>query len=310
MTAEILSPCGIMFHHFHGEGYSPSQGSISAVQLDRMIGLVGRDRIISAGEWHERAVTGRLAKTNVCLTFDDALRCQLDVALPVLEAHKLTAFWFIYSSVFEGIPERLEIYRHFRHTSFPSIESFYAAFFAEVEQTPLNADARRSLETFDPKHYLPTYRYLSTSDKTFRFLRDRVLGIGNYVQIMDGMMRAHGIDPDRPFPGLWMSDHDLKALSDAEHIVGLHSYSHPTVLAGLPEPVQRNEFQKNYDHIIRATGSRPTAMAHPCNSYDATTLRILDDFGIQVGFRANMDLMNGGNLEYPRLNHATLAKAI
>src|SRR4051812_1212306 len=103
-----------MFHHFHGGAHARGQGAISAQQLDELLDFVGAGRILPALEWQERSTRGTLAPDDLCITFDDALRCQVDIALPVLESRGLTAFWFVYSSVFEGVRERLEIYRHVR----------------------------------------------------------------------------------------------------------------------------------------------------------------------------------------------------
>ena len=62
-----------------------------------MLRFVGLRNILPADEWMARATSDRLDENDLCLTFDDALRCQYDVALPVLEKYGLTAFWFVYS---------------------------------------------------------------------------------------------------------------------------------------------------------------------------------------------------------------------
>jgi hypothetical protein len=75
---------GVMFHHFHDDRHRRGQGSISAEQLVELIEHLGRNDILPAQEWMRRAAVGALTDTDTCLTFDDALRCQYDVALPVL----------------------------------------------------------------------------------------------------------------------------------------------------------------------------------------------------------------------------------
>src|SRR5581483_28390 len=104
------------------------QGAISADQFADLLTALGPDRILPADAWIERTTTGRLRDGDLCLTFDDALRCQYDIALPVLKQFGLTAFWFIYSSVFEGRIEPLEVFRYFRTVAFPEIGDFYRAF--------------------------------------------------------------------------------------------------------------------------------------------------------------------------------------
>jgi peptidoglycan/xylan/chitin deacetylase (PgdA/CDA1 family) len=60
-----------------------------------IIEQIGPKRILPARQWMQCALTATLRPTNVCLTFDGGLRCQYDVALPVLRYYGLTAFWFV-----------------------------------------------------------------------------------------------------------------------------------------------------------------------------------------------------------------------
>src|SRR5690348_4468616 len=122
-------PRGIMFHHFSDAVHPRGQGAISEDDLVCMIRFLGRENILDAPEWMDRALAGRLGEDEVCLTFDDALRCQYDVAAPVLADFGISGFWFVYSSVFEGGLEPLEIYRYFRTVAFPDIDAFCDAFF-------------------------------------------------------------------------------------------------------------------------------------------------------------------------------------
>ena len=71
-----MAAYSIMFHHFHDAHLPKGQGAISAEELTELIKYVGRDRIIPAKEWMRRAQTGSLSDIDICLTFDDALRCQ------------------------------------------------------------------------------------------------------------------------------------------------------------------------------------------------------------------------------------------
>src|ERR1700712_3764530 len=120
---------GVMFHHFHSSIHPAGQGSISGEELSRLIESIRPERIVPAREFLLRAERQQLHPNDVCLTFDDNLRCQYDVALPVLRRFGLTAFWFVYTSVLQGNSEPLEIYRAFRTVHFASIDDFYAAFF-------------------------------------------------------------------------------------------------------------------------------------------------------------------------------------
>ena len=104
-----------------------------------MINYIGRKNILSAPEFIERYKQKRLKKNHVCLTFDDSLKCQFDIALPVLEDYKIKAFFFVYSSAISNHPDLLEIYRFFRHNYYSSMDKFYEDFFNNLPKQKLNS---------------------------------------------------------------------------------------------------------------------------------------------------------------------------
>ena len=109
-----MKPHGIMFHHFHDNIHIKGQGSISAEELEKMIRFLQRDKVIlSADEWLYNALQNKLSDNEVCITFDDSLKCQFDIAYPVLERFNIKAFWFVYTSPLEGVLEKLEVLRIF-----------------------------------------------------------------------------------------------------------------------------------------------------------------------------------------------------
>ena len=117
-------PHGLMFHHFFDKKHVRGQGSISEHQFEKIIQHYGKN-ILSADNWFNKAKSNSLDDKDVCLTFDDTLLCQYDIALPVLQKYNLTAFWFINSSVLTGEIGNLEVYRKFRTVCFSGIEDFY-----------------------------------------------------------------------------------------------------------------------------------------------------------------------------------------
>lgn len=295
---------GIMFHHFHGERHPPVQGSMSAAELAELIQFVGRERLRPAREWLGRALHGSLEEGDLCLTFDDNLRCQYDVALPVLRDFGITAFWFVQTSVLEGNLERLEIYRTFRTRCFETVEAFYESFYEVLDPHEL----LRALARFDPTSYLADYPFYSDADREFRYVRDELLGPERYMDAMDRLIAARGQTLAGLAEGLWMTPGQLCGLHAEGHVIGLHSHTHPTRMAELPVDVQRNEYQQNHRFLASLLGAPPTVVSHPCNSYGGRTLAILQRLGVQVGFRANMVLWEHGPLEYPREDHANVLR--
>ncbi len=301
-----MLPHGIMFHHFHDDGHPQGQGSISARQLADLIEFLGPQRILPAHEWLDRARAGQLADGNLCLTFDDNLRSQYDIAGPVLRNFGLTVFWFVYTSVLQGALERLELYRRFRITAFEHTDDFYAVFIQAVEQSDYGPEARTLLAAFDPETYLAEFPFYSETDRRFRYVRDEVLGPERYVAVMDRLITSRGLRLRSLADNLWMDDDCLRRLHDAGHIIGLHSHTHPTRLAKLDADAQKREYRANHEHLTQLFGEQPACMSHPCNSYNDDTLRVLRELGIVLGFRANMTQRGHSPLELPRQDHANI----
>jgi peptidoglycan/xylan/chitin deacetylase (PgdA/CDA1 family) len=298
-----------MFHHFHdgptaapGVLHPAGQGSISQDELMQIIQRIDRRRILPAHTFLHRAIESRLSDGDLCLTFDGALRCQYDLAVPVLENFGLTAFWFVYSSVLQGNIERLAIYRQFRTTAFATIDDFYAAFFVTLHESSMGELAEKALS-----HFMPFY---TEADKRFRFVRDGVLGPRHYPGLLDSMMEQAGFDVRRCARSLWMDDLAVQSLHEAGHVVGMHSHTRPMCMADLEVDEQRYEYRSNFNHLTALLGEPPAAVSHPCNSYDARTLAILQGLGVKLGFRADMTEGRFGPLELPRANHANLLQRV
>lgn len=307
---------GLMFHHLHNERHLKGQGIISQDDFEAILNFVGTHRILSPVEWLEKLDHGKLNKEHLCITFDDGLLCQYEIALPILDKYNLKAFWFVYSSVFEGHLEKLEIYRFFRSNFFPNIDAFYDVFFRRVFSSEFSKLANEVLKEEEIKKLIECFPFYGFNDVKFRLVRDRALGRQEYEGIMDTMITEYGVDISDLVRDLWMTSEDLRYLSENGHVVGLHSYSHPTALANLSYEEQFREYDKNYLHLKRVSFTNALAMSHPCNSYNEDTIEILKHFGIKCGFRANMFpkeegvQINSNNLELAREDQANVMRML
>jgi peptidoglycan/xylan/chitin deacetylase (PgdA/CDA1 family) len=293
---------GIMFHHFHnGVDHLPSQGSLSAKGLDALLSRLKQTyTLLSANVWLKKALNGQLNDHDICLTLDDALACQWAVALPVFQAHNLTAFWFINTGVLDGQGDTLEIYRHFRHTAFPTMEAFY---------TDMKAAAMAFLDhdpwvNFQAAQYLTEYPFYTEGDKRFRYLRDDVLTPAQYHTLMTELMAATHYNPDNQ--ALWLTANQVQQLHQHGHVIGLHSHTHPTALDRLPLDQQQAEYTENARILTHLLGEAPITMAHPCDRYNQDTLTVLNGMGIQLGFCAHRS-QRPSMLEWPRVDHTAWA---
>ncbi len=298
------SPYGVMFHHFHSATYYRGQGSIDAEQLAAL--LAGLPGLLSADAWLARAGRGALQPGDACLTFDDTLRCQYDVALPVLEAHGVTAFWFITSAVLAGEMLAVELQRYFRHSYFERVEDFYTAFLAQVSA---DIDLAPHRAAFQQAGYLHAWDFYTEADRWFRYVRNEVLSPAAYEAIIDAMLAAYGVDVPAVQAKLMMSHEHVRALHAAGHVIGMHSHTHPLQLSALSPEAQRAEYATCAAMLQDITGEAPRSMSHPVNSYNAHTLTILAELGVQVGFCSHMAVPGDGLLEMPRMDHVALIKA-
>lgn len=283
-----MAAFGVQFHHFHDDArHPPGHGSIDAATLRRVLAfLAGQYRILPAAEWVDRASADTLGPADVCLTFDDTLRSQFDVAAPVLRDLGLTACFLVNTAVVCGGVERLELHRRFRARHFASAEAFYDAFYGEIDAGRYCHRVRQALLRYDPRTYLAGFAALTPAGRRFRFVRDDVLGPDAYNEVVDRMIADRGIDPAALAADVWMSAEHLARLHREGHLVGLHSHSHPTRMARLSPQQQREEYGANWRIVRQITGAAPLVMSHPCDSYAPYTLSILRQLGLRAGFRA------------------------
>lgn len=276
------------------------------MQFEQIIDRFAADGgIPPAAEWARKVESGALGRGEACLTFDDALRSQFDVALPILRRRGLTAFWFVQSGVLTGEAALLEAFRRFRNEYFPSMQEFYDSFYARALASATGATARR-INAAIPGDYLREFRFYTAEDRRFRYIRDGILQPQEYVDIMKDLMRSMGTSVEECSHALLLDSACLKTLESEGHVIGLHSHSHPTCLADLPRDAQRFEYETNYEVLREILVEPPFAMSHPCNSYSADTLEILRNLGIRIGFRSNMAMAPYSSLEIPRHDSADL----
>ncbi len=301
-----MSPHGLMFHHFHDDAkHAPIQGSFSESELEHVLCQYDPSRILSPEEWVERSRLGTLQEEHLCLTFDDALLSQFDIAVPVLEKLGLRAFFSIYSSPLVGITEKLELFRYIRNTQFGSMKDFYDTFFRVMKESDYDKAYQEGMRSY-PEGYLSQYSFYSRDDRIYRYFRDEVLRPEQYEQVYLAIIDDLDLDVQHLHEILWMKDAHLKKLANDGHELSLHTHTHPTRIDAVSYERQLEEYETNLKILQPLTKRSIRSACHPCGRYNKDTLDILTKFGIEVGFRSNMDPRYGGNLEYPRIDSADL----
>ena len=308
---------GIMFHHFHDDGtHTKGQGSIDKDDFYKMINFIGRNNILDADIFFEKFKNNKLKEKEVCLTFDDGIKCQIDVALPVLEELKIKSFFFVYTSMFEGKPDNLEIFRYFRMNYFNNVDEFYNSFYQVLDK-----DLKTFFEDNNDKIKATKIKFphYSIEDTKFRLVRDIFLTKSHYEETMFLMLKEKQFNYKDFFKKLFFQKDDLIRLDSLGHFVGLHSHNHPTLLEKLNYDEQKDEYEKclsSISNILDKPKNEIKYMAHPCGSYNKDTLEILKELGIELGFKQIMTIepeksmkkVNNSFLEIARQDHAEIYK--
>jgi peptidoglycan/xylan/chitin deacetylase (PgdA/CDA1 family) len=305
-TIEAYPSCfahGLMFHRFHKSGKQRAgQGSVTEVDLEKIINYVGTERILQPADWIYRVKTHSLQKHHLCITFDDGLRSQFDVALPILEKYRLKAFWFVFSSVFNGGIDRNEVYNRFAVAEFSSFDLFVAEF---LKFYPVDDDIFQSndygLFTTDHKGLFSFY---TENDLKYRYIRNKLLMMSDFEKVMDCLIAAKGLSVSKIAKDLWLTNEHLQSLHQNSHCIGLHSYDHPFEMAIMNVEEQKKQYLRNRQHISNVTGDIAECMSHPLNSYSQNTIDILSGMGIVCGFRSNVTPPSGKAINAHRLELA------
>ena len=299
----------VMFHHFHNDKHLPSQGSLSGSDFTKMIDWLGKKyNLLNANTFKKKFLNQTLKDKDICLTFDDALKCQFDIAVPIMERYGIEAFFFVYSSAFSEHPDLLEVYRYFRTSFYDDMDKFYDEFFTCIKNRDEKGFSNHYLK-FTNLNYLSEFPFYSLNDRWFRYLRDQYLDNKNYHKIMNYLMLKKSFNITLAKKNLWMTEKDLIKISNKGHVIGLHSYSHPTQMSKLKKSDQKLEYQKNHDHLTNVIKKPITTMAHPCGDYNKDTLNILNKMNIEIGFRSSMSIKRiSSPLEIPREDNANVLR--
>ena len=295
-----------MFHYFHnGKGiHKKTQGSIDENQLARIIKKIGRHNILDADIFLNRHIQKKLKPSDVCFTFDDGLKSQVDIALPVLDEYKIKSFFFVGTSQFTNETSYIELFRFFRNNFFDNINQYYRHFYRNIN-FDLNKIFNKEMSLL--KKLKSKFEYYSINDLKFRMIRDKFLTKSEYEKINFKMFKEKNFEYKKFQNKFYMNKKDLKTLNKKNHIIGLHSHSQFHRLGKLDLNIQFQEYKKNINllsNILNKPKSYFCSMSHPNGSYSKKTLKILKNFGIKLGFKQIMTIEKNKGMK--KINNSAL----
>ena len=301
-------PKGIMFHHFHGKGHPKSLGSISKEEFKKIIKYLRKKyNLISADTFLKKAKKKKLKAKDICLTFDDTLKCQYDIAFPLLKKENINAFYFVYSSIYDKKLNLMEVFRDFSNRNFRRINDFYNVFFKIFEK--LNEKKFLEFQKNFKKNYLNDYKFYTLADKKYRYARDIVLEKKEYDKILIKMMKIKKYNIKKNYKRLFMSKKQLSILVKNKNIIGLHSHHHFPNLKKINYLKQFKDYKKNYNFIKKNFRITPSSASYPFGRYNSDTIKIMKNLKIKIAFLSKSNARYS-NLSIGRIDHANLLKKI
>ncbi len=297
-----------MFHHFHNKkNKQTGQGSLNPKNFKKiLVFLKSNYNILSPQKWLIKLKEGKLEKKDICLTFDDALLSQYTVALKILDKFKIKAFWFVYSSIFNGKIDEFEIHRKFRTTYYKNFYNFYLDFIKNFKEE-YKFVKNKEFQNFNKymRNYYPIY---SKEDIKFRFIRDKILSKDQYNVILKKMMRKKSTNEKKLSKKLWLNNKHLINLDKKGHIIGMHAFNHPYKLSELNYINQKNELNKNYQHLKKTLKKKPISISYPNGSFNNHTVQIIKKLGIKCAFISSMKNNRQFQKKYvlKRLDHSII----
>lgn len=299
---------GVMFHHFHGRKHIKSLGSIGKDQFKKILNYLKKKyNLLPAKIFLNKAINKKLKSNDICLTFDDNLKSQFDIAFPILKKENLTAFFFIYSSVFDKKINLMELFRDFSSRNFKSINDFYNLFFLTFRKVYKKKFVK--YEKNYNNNYLRDYKFYTQIDRRYRYARDIILEKKEYEKIMIKMMKIKKYNIKENSKNLFMTKKQISTLIENENIIGLHSHSHYSNLKKINALQQLKDYKKNFNFLKKNFGINSISASYPFGRYNLNTLKIMKILKIQIAFLSQQS-NNNSNLRIGRIDHATIVKKL
>ena len=318
---KLVNSYPIMFHHFHNKDFPEySMGSITDIELENMINLIGRENILDIDIWIKKYCNGSLKKGETCFTLDDGLKCQYEVALPIFKKYNIKTLWFIYTSPLTNTPEMLEIYKYFCGNYYNNYDEFYNEVFELffnnniiLKNLKIKKEDICSVNNFNKDNpYRKDVSFYTFNDRKFRYIRDKILSKEQFNNLILELINLK-IDEDdvinKFLNKIWISKDELIKLNET-HQIGIHSHTHPTAMEDKNYNEQFYEYKKSKDLLEDILGEELTTLSFPCGKFNNDTLDILKKLKIKYSFNATLKLPNFQDKNYfiQRMDHILVKK--
>ena len=302
-------PKALMFHHFHKNTQDKYvKNSLNSQDFEKIIKKIGKKNILSADLWFEKFKSQSLKKNEYCFTFDDGLKSQFRIALPILKKYNIKCFWFIFSSIFNKEYDQNEINKYFYTKSFKNFSDFFYYFKNELNSLKKKNHFLKPLHQKKANNYLKKFKFYTEDEKLYRYLRDFVLTKKEFLVIHKKLFKKFKFSEKKVVKKLWISKEDLKKIINLRHVIGLHSHSHSSNITDKKYYAQYLEYKNNLQSLKKIYNRKIFSSSHPFNRFNQDSIKALKKLGITLSFKALYDKKFDA-MSLPRIDSVNILKA-
>jgi peptidoglycan/xylan/chitin deacetylase (PgdA/CDA1 family) len=233
-------------------------------ELSREYELVSRDELLAA-----LAGDADLPARACVLSFDDGLRCQYELALPVLERIRAPAIFFVPG---RPLAERRALEVHKVH-----------ALRERLADDELRSRLPADLPEVTAEEAQAHYRYDTPEAAALKFQLNIRLSTERRRQLVDSLFAAEFPDESAFADELYMDRGQVADLERNHHALGAHSYGHQPLAT-----LSNGELESDLEQVTRLleeiTGSRPRAFSYPYGTPEAVDSHVAAEVGA-AGYR-------------------------
>lgn len=250
--------------------------------LGRAFEFVSRDDVLRA----VRAGSA-LPERSCLVTFDDGLRSQFELALPVLERLGVPGLFFVPG---RPLAERRALYVHRIHRLRELVPDGELAELLEARSLAVSTEAATV-----------HYAYDTPEAARVKYLLNVALPLGEREAVLAEASAHVELDEEALCDELYMPAEQVRELEVKHAAVGAHSFAHEP-LALLDADTLRRDLEASSAVLERVTGRRPAAISYPHGSLEAVTPEVAQaaaEAGFAVGF--TMERALNRSVEQPLL---------
>lgn len=237
-----------------------------------------------------------LSKNQVLLTFDDGYKEHYDYVFPILKRHRLSAIFFIPTSILNGSNLYVNKIQHVLAST--SIETLYSRLIEILSTKLIKSQLDELIIKFNNKS-----RFDDAKTVFFKKVLQHALDRSIRETIIDELFEEYlNISELEFYNYLYLNEHHIKEMQFDGMVFGAHTFTHPH-LSTLSFNEQKYEIEKSIADL-EASGVNRTFFCYPYGSYNEQTISILQDLKVKYAFTTKPEECSSlrHNYEIPRLD--------